>query len=49
MARNNLPITSWALDESRALIGSIVAVNRRVQVADIGILCEVAEISRAMK
>ena len=28
MARNSSPITSWVLDESRALICSIVAVNR---------------------
>ena len=43
MARNISPITSCVFDESRALICSIVAVNRPVAVEDVGVLGEEAE------
>ena len=43
MARNSSPITSWVFDESRALICSMVAVNRPVAVEDVGVLGEEAE------
>ncbi len=43
MARNSSPITSWVLEESCALICSMVAVNRPAAVEDVGILGEEAE------
>ena len=43
MARNSSPITSWVLDESFALIGSIAAVNSAAAVENVGVLGEEAE------
>src|SRR5689334_20266476 len=47
--RNSAPITSWVLDESRALICSIVAVNRRVLLKMSVSSAKKEKISRAIK
>ena len=49
MARNSVPITSWVLDESRALICAIVSVNRPLPLKMSVSSAKKQKISRAMK